>query len=105
VRRLARFLRAVDKALGPGARLTVEVPVSDGDPADAMFRYLWVAYLLPRQEVLPPWYDGDHAPVQYWASFHDAGTPPAGAVEIGRWENGALYRLAPAPSAAVPTTP
>ena len=93
VRRLRHFLNKVDAALPERSRIAVAVPVSD-DVADRMFRYLWIAYLMPRHVAVPAWRAGA-AGIQYWASFRDAGAAPAGAEEIARWPDGALYRVAP----------
>lgn len=97
VGQLRSFLAGMDAALPAPATIAVAMPVRANDPSERLFRYLWVAYLLPRHQVLPS--DGAGAArMQYWASYRGAGTPPAGAVEIARWPEGALYRLKPAAS-------
>jgi hypothetical protein len=68
------------------------------DPGERLFRYLWVAYLLPQHLVVPAHRAGE-TPTQYWVSYLGAGDPPADAMEIARWPNGVLYRLRRTPIA------
>jgi hypothetical protein len=89
---LRHFLRSIDAVLPERARLAVAVPTSKDDEADAMFRYLWIAYLLPRHQTVPAWRAGA-TPLEFWASFRGAGTVPATAVEVARWPEGVLYRM------------
>lgn len=92
VSQLRSFLADVDAALPASSILAVALPVPEKDPGERLFRYLWVAYLLPQHLVVPAHRAGATR-TQYWVSYLGAGDPPADAVEIARWPYGALYRL------------
>jgi hypothetical protein len=96
VARLAGFLREVDAELPPASRLVVAVPLPADFRDDVLFRHQWMAYLLPRHTLLPSWRPLAST-ADYWASYDNAGTPPAGAREIARWGPHALYRLRGSP--------
>ena len=100
VRRLRRFLAEVDAVVPEHSRIVVTTPGSE-ENAEPMFRYLWVAYLLPRLETVPSW-SAEAGSSEYWAVWRGGAGPPAGASRVAHWRDGALFRLPGRAGGAVP---